>query len=207
MGLPLDRVEIALDLEDGSDGVGEILTRGPHLMLGYFRNGPATEAVLSPEGWLRTSDLGRIDADGRLHVVGRATELIIRGGFNVYPPEVEAALNDHPAVIQSAVIGRKLPGGNEEVLPFVQTAEPERLHAADLAAHVAERLSAYKRPSRIVIAANLPAAATGKILKHRLLAHFAAELESDTCPPPCPVDTPPSGTVTSGLEIFLRSGP
>lgn len=135
---------------------------------------------------MRTGDLGRIDADGRLHVVGRATELIIRGGFNVYPPEVEAALNDHPAVIQSAVIGRKLPGGNEEVLPFVQTAEPERLHAADLAAHVAERLSAYKRPSRIVIAANLPAAATGKILKHRLLAHFAAELESDTCPPALP---------------------
>ena len=90
--------------------------------------------------------------------------------------EVEAALNEHPAVVQSAVIGRSLPGGNEEVLAFCQLAAPGAVGEAELSAFVAARLSPYKRPSRIVCADSLPAAPTGKILKTRLIEVFAAAL-------------------------------
>lgn len=182
VGPALPGIEISLDLSLGEDPeVGEVLTRGPHVMKGYFRNPEATAAAISADGWLRTGDLGRIDADRRLHIVGRAKELIIRSGFNVYPPEVEAALNDHPAVVQSAVIGRAN-GGDEEVLAFVQPRAPGAVSEEELRAFVSERLAGYKRPSRILLVEGLPAAATGKILKHRLLTHFAerlAELSPD----------------------------
>ncbi|MFO6465153.1 class I adenylate-forming enzyme family protein [Jannaschia sp. KMU-145] len=176
VGPPLPGIEIDLDTDKGGeDGtVGEIRTRGPHVMDGYYRNPEATRTVLDTEGWMRTGDLGRIE-DGVLHVVGRSKELIIRGGFNVYPPEVEAALNDHPDVIQCAVIGRAV-DGDEEVLAFVQCADPETLDLDDLRAFAAARLSAYKRPARIVAATALPAAPTGKILKHRLTTVFADRL-------------------------------
>jgi acyl-CoA synthetase (AMP-forming)/AMP-acid ligase II len=174
--LPGIEIDLDPDMGGGEAGVGEILTRGPHVMAGYYRNPKETARVLSEDGWLRTGDLGRIDADGRLTVVGRCKELIIRGGFNVYPPEVEAALNDHPDVIQCAVIGRTKPGGDEEVLAFVQCADPDALDIAALRAFAAVRLAAYKRPERIVAATALPAAPTGKILKHRLAEHFADRL-------------------------------
>jgi acyl-CoA synthetase (AMP-forming)/AMP-acid ligase II len=173
-GPALPGVEVRIDetVPGGGEGAGEVLVRGPNVMLGYFRNPDATAKALSPEGWLSTGDLGKIDADGYLHILGRSKELIIHGGFNVYPPEVEAALNDHPQVIQSAVIGR-LMAGDEQVLAFVQVAEHDQPDVADLRAFVAERLAGYKRPSRIILSTSLPAAPTGKILKHRLLDAFA----------------------------------
>ena len=144
-------------------------------MKGYYRNPEETAKVLDAEGWLRTGDLGRIDEHGHLHILGRSKELIIHGGFNVYPPEVEAALNDHPKVIQSAVIGR-MKDGDEEVLAFVQVAPGEDITAEELRGFVKEQLAGYKRPSQIVLATELPAAPTGKILKHRLLAAFADQV-------------------------------
>ncbi|WP_372891301.1 class I adenylate-forming enzyme family protein [Rhodosalinus sp.] len=172
VGPPLPGVEVIIDESVGAEpGVGEVLTRGPHVMAGYYRNPEATAAALTRAGFMRTGDLGRIDAAGRLHIVGRAKELIIRGGFNVYPPEVEAALNDHPAVIQSAVIGRPVEG-DEEVLAFCQLTGPDATDATELGAFVGERLAGYKRPTRIFVVEALPAAATGKILKHRLLDQF-----------------------------------
>ncbi|MBU2956909.1 class I adenylate-forming enzyme family protein [Paracoccus sp. 1_MG-2023] len=173
-GIPLPGAQIAIDESVGREpGTGEVLTRGPHVMRGYFRNGQATAQVLSADGWMRTGDLGRMDPQGRLHIVGRCKELIIRGGFNVYPPEVEAALNDHPAVLQAAVIGRRRDGGDEDILAFCQLSGASPVTEAQLAEHAAARLSPYKRPSRILICGPLPAAATGKILKHRLIEHFA----------------------------------
>jgi long-chain acyl-CoA synthetase len=153
-------------------GEGEVLVRGPHVMKGYYRNPVETEKALDADGWLRTGDLGKIDGDGFLHILGRSKELIIHGGFNVYPPEVEAALNDHPQVIQSAVIGRTI-DGDEQVLAFVQIAEGDDLEVDVLRAFVKERLAGYKRPSRIILATSLPAAPTGKILKHKLMEAFA----------------------------------
>ncbi|MCB1340773.1 MAG: acyl--CoA ligase [Pseudooceanicola sp.] len=176
-GPALPGTELAIDqsVPGGGDGVGEVLARGPNIMKGYYKNPEATAAVLSPDGWLRTGDLGLIDAENRLHIVGRSKELIIHGGFNVYPPEVEAALNDHPQVIQCAVIGRRK-DGDEEVLAFVQAAEGDLPDPEDLRAFAARRLAGYKRPSRIIVATSLPAAPTGKILKHKLLEHFADKL-------------------------------
>lgn len=157
-------------------GEGEVLVRGPHVMKGYYRNPTETQKALSDDGWLRTGDLGKIDEVGHLHILGRSKELIIHGGFNVYPPEVEAALNDHPQVIQSAVIGR-MKDGDEQVLAFVQIAEGDSIDKSELRAFVGERLAGYKRPGQIIFGTSLPAAPTGKILKHRLLEAFAADLD------------------------------
>ncbi|CUH82517.1 class I adenylate-forming enzyme family protein [Tropicibacter naphthalenivorans] len=175
VGPPLPGVEVALDYGLGADAqVGEVLTRGPHVMAGYFRNPEATAQAIK-DGWLRTGDLGHIDDEGRLHIVGRAKELIIRGGFNVYPPEVEAALNSHPGVVQSAVIGRAA-NGDEEVLAFVQPRPGAGVTVTDLTDHVARRLTGHKRPTSIVLADTLPATATGQILKHKLLEVFGGRL-------------------------------
>ena len=158
------------------NGIGEVQVRGPHVMKGYYRNPVETTKALDRDGWLRTGDLGKIDEIGHIHILGRSKELIIHGGFNVYPPEVEAALNDHPQVIQSAVIGR-MKDGDEQVLAFVQIAEGDHVDVEDLRRFVAERLTGYKRPSQIVLGTALPAAPTGKILKHKLLEAFADQLE------------------------------
>ncbi|MFC3614444.1 class I adenylate-forming enzyme family protein [Lutimaribacter marinistellae] len=176
VGPPLPGVQIAIDegVAGGGDGTGEVLTKGPHVMAGYFRNPEATAAVLA-DGWLRTGDLGFIDARGHLNISGRCKELIIHGGFNVYPPEVEAALNDHPQVIQAAVVGQMV-DGDEKVMAFVQAAPGDEPEEEALKTFAADRLAGYKRPARIVIAHELPAAPTGKILKHRLLEHFAEQL-------------------------------
>ena len=177
-GPPLPGVEVHIDetVPGGGEGAGEVLVRGPHVMKGYFRNHDETAKALSDEGWLRTGDLGKLDGAGRLHILGRSKELIIHGGFNVYPPEVEAALNDHPQVVQAAVIGRMV-GGDEKVMAFCQVPEGCDLTEDALRAFVAERLAGYKRPSRIILASSLPAAPTGKILKHKLLDAFSDQLD------------------------------
>ncbi len=178
VGPPLPQVEVRIDetVPGGGDGEGEVLTRGPHIMKGYFRNPEETARALDSQGWMRTGDLGCIDDRGHVHILGRSKELIIHGGFNVYPPEVEAALNDHPQVIQSAVIGR-VAAGDEQVLAFCQVPDGCTLSPDDLRAFVAERLAGYKRPRQIILASSLPAAPTGKILKHRLLDTFAEQLD------------------------------
>ena len=128
----------------------------------------ATTAAIDAEGWFNTGDLARFEGEA-LFIAGRTKELIIRSGFNVYPAEVEAVLNAHPAVVQSAVIGRAVPG-NEEVVAYVQLLPDSEASADDLMAHACRQLTAYKRPAEIVILEALPAASTGKILKHRLAA-------------------------------------
>ncbi|WP_299028178.1 class I adenylate-forming enzyme family protein [uncultured Sulfitobacter sp.] len=170
--------EARIDVDaTGGNGVdeGEVLVRGPHVMKGYYRNPAETAKALDADGWLHTGDLGKIDADGKLHILGRSKELIIHGGFNVYPPEVEAALNDHPQVIQSAVVGRTK-DGDEEVLAFVQVSDADRPDIDDLRAFVKNCLAGYKRPKHIVLATALPAAPTGKLLKHKMIETFADQL-------------------------------
>jgi acyl-CoA synthetase (AMP-forming)/AMP-acid ligase II len=143
-------------------------------MKGYYRDPELTQRTITADGWLKTGDLCRIDPDGAVFLVGRAKEMIIRSGFNVYPAEVEAALNAHPAVTQCAVIGRKVPG-NEEVIAFVQVAPGTNVTEPELRTHVTQRLAPYKVPARIVVVASLPASSTGKILKSRL-AEMALQL-------------------------------
>ncbi|MEO9897967.1 MAG: class I adenylate-forming enzyme family protein [Paracoccaceae bacterium] len=176
-GPPLPGVEIRIDddVEGGGEGIGEVQSRGPHVMRGYYKNSDATKQALDDQGWMRTGDLGRIDDQGFLHILGRSKELIIHGGFNVYPPEVEAALNDHPEVIQAAVVGRTL-DGDEQVLAFCQVAPYCNLNADDLKTFVQPKLAGYKRPAHIILATRLPAAPTGKILKHKLIDTFEDQL-------------------------------
>jgi acyl-CoA synthetase (AMP-forming)/AMP-acid ligase II len=155
-------------------GIGELWVRGPNVMKGYYRAPEETAAVIDADGWFNTRDLARLE-DENLFVVGRSKDIIIRRGFNVYPPEVEAVLNDHPAVIQSAVIGQTIPG-DEEIIAFVQTVPAARITSAELSEHAARRLAAYKRPSQIVFVAAMPTTPTGKIQKNLL----RAQLESNT---------------------------
>jgi len=178
-GPAIHGTEVILAPAPGKDsldqGVGEIWVRGPHVMKGYYNNAAATSAALDSQGYLHTGDLGRwVDGDC-LEVVGRCKELIIRSGFNVYPPEVETALNSHPQVVQSAVVGR-VSDGNEEVLAFVHRAAGADVTADILQAWTRERLSAYKVPSRVIVADALPSAPSGKPLKHLMIAHFKEEL-------------------------------
>jgi acyl-CoA synthetase (AMP-forming)/AMP-acid ligase II len=155
------------------DGVGEILIRGRNVMKGYYRNPEETAKALDQDGWFHSGDLGSIDGHGNLTIVGRCKELIIRSGFNVYPPEVEAAINDHSDVVQSAVIGRQEPGGNEEILAFVEVLAGSSVSPETLLGSVRQNLTGYKCPSRLFIVDKLPAATTGKILKYKVLDTFA----------------------------------
>lgn len=152
-------------LDEGE--VGELWVRGPNLMKGYYRAPELTRAVVNEEGWFNTGDMARHDADGALFIVGRTRELIIRSGFNVYPVEVEQAINSHPAVVQSAVVGREVQD-NEEVVAFVELAANATLATDALATFLRERLSPYKVPSEIRFLPQLPSAPTGKILKNEL---------------------------------------
>lgn len=153
------------DVPEGE--VGELWARGPNIMKGYYRDPSATAATVTRDGWLKTGDLCRRDPDGALFLVGRSKELIIRSGFNVYPPEVETALNAHPAVTHTAVVGRRV-SGNEEVIAFVEVAPGAAVDEAALKDFVRDRLAPYKRPQRVFIVDAMPASATGKVQKHRL---------------------------------------
>jgi long-chain acyl-CoA synthetase len=144
---------------------GELWVRGPGVMHGYYREPVLTAEAIDAEGWLKTGDLGRLEADGALFIVGRSKDLIIRSGFNVYPIEVEAVINTHEAVRISAVVGRADADGNEEVVAFVETKEGATLDVEALQRHIAERLSPYKRPAQIVPIDVIPTTASGKLQK------------------------------------------
>lgn len=173
VGKVLPGVEVRLINTDGepvSEGeVGELRVRGPNVMKGYYRAREETVAAIDAEGWFNTRDLARLE-NGYLFIVGRAKELIIRFGENVYPAEVEAVLNAHPGVVRSAVIGRPVAGteGGEEVIAFVQLAPSSTTSEAELAKHAAEHLAPYKRPSKIIPVSSMPLTPIGKVIKGEL---------------------------------------
>jgi acyl-CoA synthetase (AMP-forming)/AMP-acid ligase II len=170
IGPPFPGIEIKLvgpDRKTVPEGEpGELWVRGPNVMKGYYRAPEETAAVINSEGWFNTRDLARLE-NGNLFIVGRTKDLIVHHGFNVYPAEVEAVLNAHPAVAQSAVIGRSIEG-DEEVLAFIQPLPDSTLTSSELAEYAAPHLAAYKRPSQIVILQSLPLTPTGKVVKAEL---------------------------------------
>ncbi|MGK5080970.1 class I adenylate-forming enzyme family protein [Janthinobacterium sp. HLX7-2] len=172
VGTPIPGVEVRIVSLDGVDvtpgEAGELWIRGPNVMAGYYREAAMTAATMRDGGWLNTGDMARQDPDGALFIVGRTKELIIRSGFNVYPLEVETALNGHPSVVQSAVVGRTLDDGNEDVIAYVELDPRQSATVDELQAWLAQILSPYKCPSAIIVMEALPAAATGKILKGQL---------------------------------------
>ncbi|GAP38006.1 class I adenylate-forming enzyme family protein [Piscinibacter sakaiensis] len=171
VGRALPGVELALSDADGrpvaDGGVGELWARGPNVMQGYYRDPSLTARVTRPGGWFNTEDLARIDADGHVHIVGRTKDLIIAGGFNVYPLEVENALNAHPAIVHSAVVAGQA-DGSETVVAFVELAAGEQLRLAALKAFLAARIAPYKHPRAVYVLPQLPTSPNGKVLKQPL---------------------------------------
>lgn len=171
IGPPISGIETRVVGPEGDEVVdgapGELLVRGPNVMLGYYGQPELTAAVIDRDGFLNTGDIVSRAPGGELVVQGRSKELIIRSGFNVYPPEVEAVLNIHPAVLNSAVIGRSVEG-NEEIIAFVEPASESTIVVNELFALVERQLAPYKKPQRIIVLPRLPVAPNGKIRKHDL---------------------------------------
>ena len=154
-------------LPPGPDHVGEVVLRGMNIMTGYHNNPEATARAFAG-GWFHTGDLGYLDEDGFLFIVDRIKDLIIRGGYNVYPREVEEVLYGHPAVAEAAVIGVPDPKMGEEVRAIVSVKPGQSVTEEELIAFVKERAAAYKYPRTIEFRDSLPKGATGKILKKEL---------------------------------------
>jgi malonyl-CoA/methylmalonyl-CoA synthetase len=163
VGLPLPGVE--LRLTEGDEG--EILLRGPNVFSGYWDR-PAATAEAFADGWFCTGDLGSLDADGYLRLLGRSKELIISGGLNVYPREVEDVLLEHPAVAEVAVVGAPSDEWGEVVTAFVVPAD-DRPSGDELMAFAAERLAPFKRPRAVHFTDALPRNALGKVLRQDLV--------------------------------------
>ena len=169
IGWPIKGVEMKVVDDAGRevprDHVGEIVVRGPNVMKGYWNN-PAATAEAIRDGWFHTGDLGRVDGDGFFFLVGRRRDVIIRGGYTVYPREVEEVLYEHPAVRQAAVVGVPHPELGEEIAAVVALRTP--VEPDELRAFVKERVAAYKYPRHISFRDELPMTATGKILKRAI---------------------------------------
>ena len=151
---------------DDEAGIGEIQFRGSSVISGYWNDPEATAKAIDPEGWLSTGDLGRLDEDGDLFIVDRKKEMIIRGGYNVYPREVEEVLYKHPAVLEAAVVGVPHETLGEDVAALVvvrETVSPDELQR-----WAKERVAAYKYPRHVVLVDELPKGPTGKILKREI---------------------------------------
>ena len=178
IGTPIADVEVRLLTDEGHEvargEVGEIAVRGPGLMKGYW-NRPEETAAAIPDGWLRTGDLAREDEDGYLYIVDRKKDLIIRGGYNVYPREIEEVLHEHPAVALAAVIGVPDERLGEEVAAAV-VLRPEKTATPDeLREFTRERLAAYKYPRRVWLVDALPLGPSGKVLKREIAVPTAAD--------------------------------
>ncbi|MFF3453975.1 long-chain fatty acid--CoA ligase [Streptomyces sp. NPDC002730] len=172
IGRPVWGVEVDLVGKDwapvqGADAIGEIVIRGHNVMKGYFNRPEATAEVMR-DGWFRTGDLAHRDADGWLYIVDRAKDMIIRGGFNVYPREIEEVLLTHPAVSMAAVIGMPHERHGEEIKACVVLAPGATLSQEELIAWCKEEMAGYKYPRLVEFFAVLPTNATGKILKREL---------------------------------------
>ncbi|MGH8249885.1 MAG: class I adenylate-forming enzyme family protein [Steroidobacteraceae bacterium] len=175
VGRPLAGTEIRIvdeqDRDIAAGEVGEIIARGPQLMQGYW-NKPAETAAALKDGWLHTGDAGRLDADGYLYVCDRIKDMIISGGENIYPREVENVLFEHPAVADAAVIGVPDAQYGETVMAVVVRRTGMELSADEVVAHCRRQLGGYKLPRRVKFAASLPRNPSGKVLKNELRAPY-----------------------------------
>jgi long-chain acyl-CoA synthetase len=173
IGKPIWGVEVQVVDEDdnalppGEEHVGEIVIRGHNIMKGYY-NKPEATAEAFKNGWFHSGDLAYMDKDGYFFIVDRKKDLVIRGGYNVYPREIEEVLYEHPAVAEAAVIGKPDPKLGEEVLAFVALKAGASAEPTELVAFAKERLAAYKYPREVRIVDELPKGPTGKILKKEL---------------------------------------
>jgi long-chain acyl-CoA synthetase len=171
IGVPIDGVEMRLVDGEGNDvpagEVGEIVIRGDNVMKGYWNRPEATAEAIT-DGWFSTGDMARQDEDGYYFIVDRKKDLIIRGGYNVYPRELEEVLYEHPAVLEAAVVGLPHPTHGEEVGAAVALKPGAQATAEELREYVKERVAAYKYPRHVWLVDSLPKGPTGKVLKREI---------------------------------------
>jgi long-chain acyl-CoA synthetase len=172
IGTPVEGVEMKVVDESRNEvpqgESGEIAIRGNNVMKGYWRRPEATAEAIDHDGWFYSGDIGRVDEDGYFFIVDRKKELIIRGGYNVYPREIEEVLYEHPAVREAAVIGIAHPGLGEEIGAAVAVKPGAEISEAELRECVKSRVAAYKYPRHVWFVDELPKGATGKILKREI---------------------------------------
>ncbi len=171
IGPPVPGVEVKI-VDDNGDEVetgqpGELWVRGPNVMVGYFRNPEATAAIFDDQGFMNTGDVVRQNENGVMNLAGRTKELIIRSGFNVYPVEVEAQLNAHPSVPNSAVVGCDV-RNDEAIVGFLEQAPGANIDTEEVIAFLKDRIAAYKIPTHLFIVDALPYSPNAKILKKQL---------------------------------------
>ncbi len=171
IGQPVEGVEMKVVDDDDKDveqgEIGEIVIRGHNVMKGYWRKPDATEEAIR-DGWFHSGDMGRVDEEGYFSIVDRKKELIIRGGYNVYPREIEEVLYEHPAVQEAAVVGVPDEKMGEEVGAAVVLKQGEEVGEDELRSYLKDQLAAYKYPRKVWFLEELPKGPTGKILKREI---------------------------------------
>jgi len=174
IGLPLPSTESKIvDMASGEDlppgQIGELLVRGPQLMQGSWKRPAETAEALTSDGWLRTGDLARMDADGFFQVIERKKEMIVAGRYNIYPRDVEEVLYEHPKVLEAAVAGVPRAEAGADVKAFVVLRHGESATAEEIIQFLRERISSYKLPSAVEFRAALPRSFIGKVLRRVLV--------------------------------------
>jgi long-chain acyl-CoA synthetase len=181
IGKPIWGIDMRVMRDDGSfadaDEPGEIVIRGHNVMKGYYKRPDATKGALV-DGWFHTGDIGRCDGEGYFYIVDRKKDLIIRGGMNIYPREIEEVLYEHPKVLEAAVIGIPDALRGEEVKVYVSPKEDEEIDPDEIIAFLKERMAKYKWPKFVEVLSELPKGPTGKILKRELKAMAAESAEA-----------------------------
>jgi long-chain acyl-CoA synthetase len=180
IGLPLPSTEAKIvDMVSGEElspgEIGELLVRGPQVMQGYWNRPVETAEALMPDGWLRTGDLARMEADGFFQVIERKKEMIVAGRYNVYPRDIEEVLYEHPKVLEAAVAGVPRDEGKADVKAFVVLREGESATADEIIAFLRDRLSAYKIPAAVEFLDKLPRSFIGKVLRRVLVERDEGE--------------------------------
>lgn len=179
VGPPLPGVEEKIAAPDGArlgvDQEGEVRIKGPNLMKGYHKLPEETAAAFDEEGFFKTGDMGRIDADGHLYITGRIKEMLVIGGENVFPRTIEEVLDLFPGVTTSAVFGVPDPGRGQIPVAVVESAAGADLNEAALRAHCRKHLPSYQVPRRVMTIARMPRSSTGKILRRELLGLVGGE--------------------------------
>ena len=199
----VDPEDTEVDVEPGQ--VGELLVRGPQVFAGYWENPEETDAVLLPGGWLRTGDLVRQEADGFYVIADRRKELIISGGFNIYPTEVEAAVRSMPQVEEVAVVG--LPGGegdagNERVVAAILPKEGQTVTLEQVRSWAEQTLSHYALPRQITILSEMPRSQIGKVLRRVVREELLAAREAASGA----ADAVASASVSAAASLVERLG-
>jgi len=172
IGIPLDDVEVQIRDEEGqplpTGEAGELVVRGPRIMKGYWKDEEKTKKAFTPDGWYRTGDKGYFDEEGYLYLAGRADDMIVRGGENISPEEVENVLYTHPKVEEAAVIGVPDPEWGSEPMAVIVLKKGETATPEEIIDFCRDKLAGFKRPRYVAFVDELPKTSTGKVLRRTL---------------------------------------